>query len=49
MSDQTLEKLAAVLEQRKQADPETSYVASLYSKGCGCDLEKGTARKLPKP
>ena len=33
MSDDTLDKLAAVLEQRKQADPESSYVAGLYSKG----------------
>ena len=40
MSDQTLEKLAAVLEQRKQADPETSYVASLYSKGLDAILKK---------
>jgi phosphoribosyl-ATP pyrophosphohydrolase len=40
MSDQTLEKLAAVLEQRKRADPETSYVASLYSKGLDAILKK---------
>jgi len=40
MSDQTLEKLAAVLEQRKQADPETSYVAGLYSKGLDAILKK---------
>ena len=31
MSD-TLEKLAAVIEQRKQADPESSYVAGLYAR-----------------
>ena len=40
MSDQTLEKLAAVLEQRKQADPETSYVAGLYRKGLDAILKK---------
>ena len=40
MSDQTLEKLAAVLEQRKQADPETSYVAGLYSKWLDAILKK---------
>ena len=40
MSDQTLEKLAAVLEQRKQADPETSYVAGLYSTGLDAILKK---------
>jgi phosphoribosyl-ATP pyrophosphohydrolase len=28
-----LEELAKVLEARKQADPETSYVAGLYHKG----------------
>ena len=33
MSDRTLEKIAEVLEQRKQADPESSYVSSLYHKG----------------
>ena len=40
MSDQTLKKLAAVLEQRKQADPESSYVASLYHKGLNAILKK---------
>ena len=39
MSD-TLEKLAAVLEQRKQSDPDSSYVAKLYSKGLDAILKK---------
>lgn len=30
---ETLEKLAALMEQRKDADPATSYVAKLYAKG----------------
>ena len=32
MSD-TLNRLAEVLEERKQAAPDSSYVASLYHKG----------------
>ena len=39
MSD-VLEQLASVLEQRKQADPDTSYVASLHAKGLNKILEK---------
>ncbi len=39
MSD-TLNKLAEVLEQRKQADPDSSYVAKLYSKGLDAILKK---------
>lgn len=35
-----LDKLAAVLETRKQADPDTSYVASLYAKGLDKILTK---------
>ena len=35
-----LEELTTVLEQRRQADPESSYVASLYSKGLDKILEK---------
>ena len=35
-----LEQLAAVLEQRKQAEPDSSYVASLYSKGLDAILKK---------
>ncbi|HOO80996.1 MAG TPA: phosphoribosyl-ATP diphosphatase [Alphaproteobacteria bacterium] len=33
MSAHILEKLYAVLQERKKADPESSYVASLYDKG----------------
>lgn len=36
----TLTKLAAVLEQRKQAAPDSSYVASLYDKGLDAILKK---------
>lgn len=36
----TLNRLAQVLEERKQADPESSYVASLYHKGLNKILEK---------
>ena len=39
MSD-ILEQLAQVLEARKEADPETSYVASLHQKGLNKILEK---------
>jgi len=39
MSD-TLEKLSAVLEARKGADPESSYVAGLYHKGLDAILKK---------
>jgi phosphoribosyl-ATP pyrophosphohydrolase len=39
MSD-TLARLAEVLEQRKQADPESSYVARLYHKGLDAILKK---------
>lgn len=35
-----LEQLATTLEQRKAADPETSYVASLHHKGLNKILEK---------
>ncbi|MDX9767620.1 MAG: phosphoribosyl-ATP diphosphatase [Ectothiorhodospiraceae bacterium] len=35
-----LQQLADVLEQRKQADPETSYVARLYAKGPDAVLKK---------
>lgn len=40
MSDQTLHELAAVLETRKQADPDSSYVARLYAKGLDAILKK---------
>ncbi|EXJ17250.1 phosphoribosyl-ATP diphosphatase [Imhoffiella purpurea] len=36
----TLTRLAAVLEERKAADPESSYVAKLYSKGLDAILKK---------
>ena len=39
MSD-ILEKLEAALEERKQADPDTSYVASLHAKGLDKILKK---------
>ena len=39
MSD-VLEQLTATLEQRKNADPEQSYVASLHKRGLNKILEK---------
>jgi len=39
MSD-VLEQLAATLQQRRGADPETSYVASLHQSGLNKILEK---------
>ena len=39
MSD-VLNQLAAVLEERKQADPDSSYVARLYGKGLDAILKK---------
>jgi phosphoribosyl-ATP pyrophosphohydrolase len=39
MSD-TLARLAAVLESRKTADPQSSYVAKLYAKGMDSILKK---------
>jgi phosphoribosyl-ATP pyrophosphohydrolase len=35
-----LERLAEVLEARKSADPESSYVARLYNKGLDAILKK---------
>jgi len=40
MSESTLLKIAEVLEQRKQADPDSSYVAGLYRKGLDTILKK---------
>jgi phosphoribosyl-ATP pyrophosphohydrolase len=40
MSAEILERLAATLEARKQADPQTSYVARLYHKGLDAILKK---------
>jgi phosphoribosyl-ATP pyrophosphohydrolase len=39
MSD-TLEKIAAVLESRKGAAPDSSYVATLYAQGLDAILKK---------
>ncbi len=39
MSD-ILQQLTDVLEERKQADPDTSYVAGLYAKGLDAILKK---------
>ncbi len=39
MSD-VLEQLAQVLEERKQAEPDSSYVAKLYAKGLDSILKK---------
>lgn len=36
----TLNRLANLLEQRKDADPQTSYVAKLYAKGMDSILKK---------
>ena len=40
MSDAVLKELAAVLESRKGADPDSSYVAKLYDKGLDSILKK---------
>ena len=40
MSDDVLAELAKVLEQRKNAEPGSSYVASLYDKGLDAILKK---------
>lgn len=40
MSEQTLDRLAEVLEARKQATADESYVASLYAKGLDAILKK---------
>lgn len=40
MSDDILRQLAQVLEERKQAAAESSYVASLHAKGLNKILEK---------
>ena len=40
MSNDVLDKLAEVLEARKGADPDSSYVAKLYSKGLDAILKK---------
>ena len=40
MSQQVLEQLEQVFQQRKQASPDSSYVASLYHKGLDTILKK---------
>ncbi len=40
MPGDTLKKLTGVLQQRRQADPESSYVAGLYHKGLDTILKK---------
>ena len=40
MSDDILLRLMAVLESRKDADPDSSYVAGLYHKGLDSILKK---------
>jgi phosphoribosyl-ATP pyrophosphohydrolase len=40
MSNNILGQLARTLEQRKQADPKTSYVAKLHHKGLDSILKK---------
>ncbi len=40
MTNDVLQELARVLEERKAAAPESSYVASLYHKGLNKILEK---------
>lgn len=40
MENHILTQLAAVLESRKQADPDSSYVAKLYAKGLDAILKK---------
>jgi len=40
MSDDILLRLMAVLASRKQADPDSSYVAGLYHKGLDAILKK---------
>jgi phosphoribosyl-ATP pyrophosphohydrolase len=40
MSNDILDRLAQTLEARKQADPQSSYVAKLYHKGLDAILKK---------
>lgn len=40
MNDPILQKLAEILEQRKTAEADSSYVASLYHKGLDAILKK---------
>ena len=40
MNDAVLKQLSLTLEERKKADPASSYVASLYQKGLNATLKK---------
>ena len=40
MNDNTLAEVAKVLESRKSAEPDSSYVAKLYDKGLDAILKK---------
>ena len=40
MSNDILNRLAEMLEERKSADPQSSYVAKLYAKGMDSILKK---------
>src|SRR3970282_658191 len=40
MTDDVLRRLAETLEQRKRADPDKSYTASLYANGINAHLKK---------
>ena len=40
MKENVLTELAAILEQRKNDEPDSSYVASLYDKGLDAILKK---------
>ena len=40
MSNNTLSEIAKVLESRKSAEPDSSYVAKLYDKGLDAILKK---------
>jgi len=40
MSEDVLSRLTALLEARKEADPNSSYVAKLYAKGIDSILKK---------
>ena len=40
MTENILDRLADLLEQRKVADPSSSYVAKLYAKGMDSILKK---------
>lgn len=40
MQNDILKKIAGILETRKQAEPETSYVAGLYAAGINTVLKK---------